>query len=494
VEPPEAGAAAPSEPFTMGCMRRRRALHRSLHVAVLLGPLAGCGAATNEKPTAEVLPQTLFVGHEGSLISYDVATGDERPGAVQSVISPAGLQALENGTLLVNLTDPSEVLIVDGKTMVETSRIPSSRGKATRPVGSYVTPDHGKRYWISLNDGDEEQRDIETNSAVFVDIDPDSTTYLEMVGEVPLGIGHHEATFSATQDRVVISNGTDCDNVLGVYDYSDISDIRRLATISAVDAGFDGSSYATTCDPKYREGMPPVSNGCATAKATGMAYCNFANSGRIVAIDIDASPPTFEVLTTNGTGSGYTKAHPEGRYVYSVQETPREFIAFRPPGPTCQIGQLVVIDAEQGRITEEIPLGYEGPSCSDVLIGTDKETAKPGHMQFSGDGATLYVMVEGGHAVMSARVRRAIVLDLSNPARPVQRASLETGPSAEQVGDCLSAEGTSLFIANNRDGSVTLIDANGRAVAGKVKVSGAPLTIATFGDAEGPSVHAGPIH
>src|SRR4051812_22157371 len=45
----------------------------------------------------EPLAQTLFVAHEGSLVSYDIKTGKERPGAVQQVTTPTDMQALADG-------------------------------------------------------------------------------------------------------------------------------------------------------------------------------------------------------------------------------------------------------------------------------------------------------------------------------------------------------------------------------------------------------------
>lgn len=45
--------------------------------------------------------QTLFVAHEGSLVSYDIATKQEKPGALQDISGPVDLQALDDGTLLV---------------------------------------------------------------------------------------------------------------------------------------------------------------------------------------------------------------------------------------------------------------------------------------------------------------------------------------------------------------------------------------------------------
>jgi hypothetical protein len=44
------------------------------------------------------------------------------------------------------------------------------------------------------------------NTACFIDLVEASATYLGMSGEVGLGIGHHKASFSATKERIVISN------------------------------------------------------------------------------------------------------------------------------------------------------------------------------------------------------------------------------------------------------------------------------------------------
>jgi hypothetical protein len=91
------------------------------------------------------------------------------------------LQALEDGTLLVNLTDRNEILVVDGTTMLEKARIPSSARGAVRPVHAYLTPKRGgKQLWVTLNDGAEGK--AETNSATFVDVTAGSPTYRRPVG------------------------------------------------------------------------------------------------------------------------------------------------------------------------------------------------------------------------------------------------------------------------------------------------------------------------
>lgn len=475
-------------------MITRLSLFKAPLFAMLCALTAACSSeaeppGTNGDPA---LAHALFVAHEGSLVSYDIARGEERPGAVQNVTGPVDLQALEGGTLIVNLTGRNEVLIVDGKTMLEIARVPSSAMGGKRPVHSYITPEHGgKSYWITLNDG--ESGMPATNTAQFIDVTPESPTYLKAVGEVALGIGHHKAAFSTKSQRVVISNIADCDNVLTVYDFADVANTKALATLSAKDAGFDGSSIEKTCDPTYMMGAPPSPHGCATAKETGKAYCNLTTSGDIVAIDIDASPPTFKIIPTGGTGSGYTKGHPAGRYIYSVQETPREG-HMTEAGAACQIGQLVVIDSTSDTVAKEVPLFYKGPDCKDAVMGTDKETAAPSHIQITLDKKTLYITPAGGFGVADARVRQELVVDITDPWAPVQVASIAVGASTGHHGDALSGDGKYLFVTNNVDGTVTQLDAATRAVVRTLTTEAQPKTLATFGEAEGPSVQVGPLH
>jgi hypothetical protein len=356
-------------------------------------------------------------------------------------------------------------------------------------VHSYISPEHsGKKYWLSLNDGTE--GDAATNSACFLDITPGSDRYLQHVGEAPIGVGHHKATFSATRERVVITNIADCERVLGVYDYSDIQDITELAVLSATDAGWDGSSFDKTCDPTYQMGVPPAPHGCATSKSSGKAYCNVTSSGELVVVDIDADVPTFQRVPTQGGGGGYTKAGNDGRYIYSLQSEPREGAG----GADCQVGQLVVLDASSDRVVAEVPLGYLGPDCDQQIVGTDEETTEPAHAVISLDSRRLFITLAGGFEVESARVRQELVLDLTDPAAPVQLASIPVGTSTGYHGDTLSGDGRWLFIANNIDGTVTQVDVDSESVARTWTVEAKPEVLATFGSEEGPSVQTGPIH
>ena len=145
-----------------------------------------------------------------------------------------------------------------------------------------------------------------------------------MLGEVALAFGHHKAAFSVSRPRVVIADIADCENVLSVYDYTDLTSIKPVATLSPQAAGWDGSSFPKTCDASYKMGVPPAPHGCTTSALSKKAYCNLTGSGDIVVADIDAEVPTFKLLKTSGAGGGYTKAGKDGRYIFTLQSDPRE--------------------------------------------------------------------------------------------------------------------------------------------------------------------------
>jgi len=465
----------------------KRATGAFLAIAVLC--LSACTDNPPLNPDAGTLPQTLFVASESAIASYEIATGIERPGTLTGVSKAVNMQVLDEGTVLVNLEGSNQILALDSKTMVEKARIASSADTGTRPVHSFITPKHnGKQYWVALNDGD---GTLPTNRARFIDVNPTSSTYLTAVGEVALGTGHHKAAFSHTRERAVISNIADCDAVVTVFDYSDVANIQVVASWSAAQLGWDGSSPDRTCSPNFIPATSgPVSpHGCATAKESGKIYCNLTSSGEIVAIDVNAEVPGLEQLATNGTGSGYTYAHPDGRYIYSVQETPREGSG----GVPCQSGQLVVVDATTDTVVNQIPLKYKGPDCTTALSGTDEDNAEPGHILITRDKQTMYVGLAGAFGQASARVRQQLVLSLTAPEAPVQQASITVGASTGHHEDTISGDGKFLFVANNVDNTVTQIDVSTNTVIRTLPVRNGPRSVATFGTLEGPSYQTGPV-
>ena len=443
-------------------------------------------------PKGGPVAQALYVAHEGFIASYDIATGAERAGTLPNATGPVDMQSFDDGHLMINLTGRNEVLIFDGKTMLEKTRLPSSSLGAMRPVHSYISPEIGGRsFWISFNDGADNMP--ATNSALFVDCKGSSTTYHQTMGEVALGVGHHKAAFSTTQARVVISNIADCADVLSVYDYSDPSAITRVATRSAAELGWDGSSFPKTCDATYQNGLPPAPHGCATSSMTGKVFCNLTGSGEIIVVDVDAATPTFKSLATTGAGGGYTKASPDGRYIYSLQSDPREGNTDR-PGATCQIGQLVVIDAMTETVAAQLPLLYKGAGCNEAIAGTLAASNEAGHIRISPDGKTLFVAVGGGFGVADAISDQEIIVDTTTPASPVLKPSLAVGQGTSHRADALSGDGKFVFVVNNVDGSVTQIDVATATVVKTIRTMATPQTIATWGTAEGAGEQTGPGH
>jgi YVTN family beta-propeller protein len=439
------------------------------------------------------LGHTLFVAREGSLASFDLATGEERAGTVTDVTGPVDLQALADGTLMVNLTGRNEILAIEGDSMLEVARLPSSGGGGIRPVHSYLSPDYdGASYWMTLNDGEGERAE---NSACLVDVTEGSDTRFQVVGEVPLGLGHHKAAFSKTQPRAVISNISDCEDTLSVFDFADPAEVQKLATLTGAQAGFDapdpgeGGFDPAFCDPTYERGLPPAPHGCATSPLSGKAYCNLTSSGAVVAVDIDAEEPAFELVATEGSGGGYTFAHPGGRYIYTLHESPREGDG----GEACQVGAVSVIDSMGDEVVAIAPLRYTGPDCADELAGTPAETANPGHAYFAGGGDTLFIPTSGGFDVADARVDQLLVVDASDPAAPAQLESIPVGVTTSHSAAALSGDGSALFVVNAIDGTVSQVDVANLQVSATIEAGDDPRVVASFGADEGPSHQTGPI-
>jgi YVTN family beta-propeller protein len=468
----------------------RRTLRGGVGLSALLFQAVACsdgGAAP--PPGADAMPHTLYVAHDGVLASYDIATGAERPGAVEKVATPVGMQALDDGMLLVNLTDANELLAVDGREVRELRRNPSSSMGGTRPIDSYISPDHGgKRYWLTLNDGNAMM--AETATAILVDITEGSSTRFQPMAEVPLGLGHHQASFSATRERFLSTSFYSCDNVITVHDYSDVSSVKATKTFTAAELGFDGSTMEKTCDAAESVGVAMRPHGCATSEASGKVYCNLAGPGLVVVVDIDADPPTVKPLPTTGKGGGYVKAGKGGKFIYTVQNEPKEGAG----GVNCQIGQLLTIDASTDAIMNEMPILYKGPSCTDMLAGTDEEAVGQNHIRVSVDGTKLFLALSTPSSEPMARVRQHVIVDISSPAGPVQLPSVQVGTSMGQRGSAVSADGKFLFVADRLDNTVTQIDVATLSVVRALPVKEAPLQVATYGTAEGPSLQVGPVH
>ena len=444
------------------------------------GSDGGAGGSGGSGPASQI----LFVGfNNGTLASYDVASGQERAGTLTNVRGPTDMQALADGHVLVNLTETNEILIFDGRTMHETARIPSSTIGGTHPVHTYVTPTiDATLFEVSNNDGDPGM--LQTNTVRIVDLTPGSPTYLTGVGELALaGIGHHKNAFSTTKRRVSISNIADCNVVLQVADYTNPQAPALIKTFGPADVDPTKDCAAQGASP----------HGAAFSSAGGRGYHNFTGWGAMIAVDQDVDPPTVTVLPTTGSGAGYTAAGRDGRYVYSLQNRPREADATK-PGSDCQIGQLVVVDGVVNAVVKEVPVLYEGTGCTDKIAGTPAATTSPDTIQVSLDGHTLFVSSQGTPPAGSVDPwysEQELVFDISDGANPVQQASIKIGRHSGHRRQVLSGDGALLFVVNGNDNTVSQIDVASRTTR-SIAVKARPVQIATWGAAEGASIQIGP--
>lgn len=438
---------------------------------------------------AKVYAQALFAAQEGSLAAFDLETGNALPGSIADVKGPVDMQALEDGTILVNLSAGNEVLAVDGKTMLQKARIASSGIGAVKPVHSYITPKiAGKQYWMSNNDGN---GTAASNSVRFLSLDPDTSKFLKPAGETAVGIGHHKVAYSATKARMVVSNIADCDDIMSVFDFSDVANISKLSTLKGAAAGFDGSDSLHTCDQTKKTGITPSPHGCAAAKANSHALCNMTGTGVLVAVDLDAAVPGYKLIPTDGSGAGYTSAHPGGRYIYSLQGNPKEG---GKGGAACQVGQVAVVDMQKDSLVKELPIFYKGGDCKDSLAGTPAKGASVSHIFFGANGTKAFINVASASADSNSRVDMQVALDVSDPENPKQLASIAIGKSFGSHGETLSGDGKWLIVANNKDATVSVIDIAAGKVAKTITINNAGKTMATWGSKEGPGYQTGPFH
>jgi hypothetical protein len=432
------------------------------------------------------LANTLFVAREDTLVSFDIARAEQRPGTVTNVTGPAGLQVLGDGIVGLHSTGRNEVVFVDAATMAEVARRPSSMAAGVRPVLSYISPLYGAdQYWLTLNDGTNGTGD----SATFFQIGADSgAARFTQVGEVALGNGHHVAAFHATLPRVVIGNLDDCGDVLSVFEFSDLGDIQKIATLTGAQAGFDHADPGADnfdplfCDPSRVRGLPPAPQGCVFASESGKVYCNLSSSGAMAVVNVAADPPTFTRLNTAGNGGGESRVHDDGRHVYTLQHYPREGFA----GVQCQIGRLVVTDALTDSITSQLSLRYTGPECTDQLIGTAAETANADNLVVSGAGR-LFIGLAGGLAEPGARVDQRLVVDVSQRAFPTQDPSIQVGVSTGASGDNISGDLGLYFALDRVDGTASQINTQTLEVTATIDVGADAVAVACYGPVEGPS-------
>ena len=380
----------------------------------------------------------------------------------------------------------------------EIGRLPSSSLGGIRPVHMYLSPAIEERqYAVVLNDGNERSTPKgerpKDSTLLLIDAVQSSPTFLKPVGEARLGIGHHKVGFSMKRPRLAVSNISDCSDVVSVYDYQNVPDIKLVKTFSAADLGYDGSTPLKTCDETGKIGLMLSPHGTGTSAATGRVYHFLTGTGKIAAFDIDADVPTVKLIQTAGSGGASVKDLPGGRFMVVPQRGPRE-VHQRADGSLCQVGQLAVIDAVAEKVAAQVPVFYGEPACRTSIAGKPHERAALQYAMPAPDGKTVFVEVGTlyGPPNVVAESRFVAVFDLSDPYRPIQLPSIPVGAGNDTRDHALTGDGKLLLVPNSLDNSVSVIDVGSRQVARTIPTVTKPFRVVTFSEGIGPSKPVGP--
>jgi YVTN family beta-propeller protein len=475
------------------CIASRIVPRRAALAGCILGATALSSIALAQSPT---LDHVMFVVGSTEAGVYEIGTGRE-VSRIPMTGASLDTMTLSNGVALFNNTGGNQVIAVNLKDGKEIARIPASSLGGTRPVHSYLSPViSGRKYYVVLNDGVEAntpQGEVPNDSSLtLIDVVPSSPTYLKPVGEVRLGRGHHKVAFSNTRARMVVSNISDCKDVLSVYDFSNPADIRLMKSFAAKDFSYDGTTTMRTCDETGKAGVRLGPHGVGTSAATGEAFHFITGTGQIALIDIDSETPSLRTIQTAGTGGSTAKDMPGGKFIIVPQRTPRE-VQDRAGGVVCQIGQIAVIDAVERRLVAQTPMLYGDGGCSTSLVGKPEAAANASYVGFNKDGSRMLVALGtlGGAQNAASTVDLTLVFDMSNPRHPKQMAPIRT--EARQGSDIVMSNGGRIaFIPNSAANTVSVLDTDTMKVVQTVKTIAGPFRLSTFSPSAGTSKPVGP--
>lgn len=449
--------------------------------------------------TAQPVTGTVaVVSGRDALAVHDLATGQELARFPVSGAS-SDIQVTREGVAILAHTAAGQIMLVDlvARPPREVARIPSSALGGTRPVHAYLpTEAGGRRLLIVFNDGEEARtphgEDPADSSMLLVDVTPGAPTYLQPVGELRLGRGHHKAGFSPRRARAAVSNIGDCSRVLTVVGYAEPSEPRVVRHFSAADFGFDDFTPDRTCDPTGRSGVSLAPHGVGASAATGAVFHFLTGTGQVAAVDVDAEVPSLRWVRTSGTGGNAAKDLPGGAFVVVPQRSPREW-GLRAGGAPCQVGQLAVVEAAGPTLAAEVPILYDGSGCTRPLADGPERFASPTYPIASPDGRTLFLQLgtlptPRGTAAES---RRLAVFNLADPRRPAQLPSIEVGRGNAGRDHAMTGDGRFLLVPNALDDTISVVGVAERRVVASFPTVAGPYRLGTFGS-EGPSKPVGP--
>jgi hypothetical protein len=421
---------------------------KPMYIAAVLAALAVPHAVSAE---------TLWVTGTDKVGAYDVRTGRE----VASFGLPgrtADLHVLPNGRVVLNYRAKAELVLFDATSRKEIARLPSSRMGGVNPHHGYLLKTSGNLLYAVSNDGENAATDSTLSLFRVVPNAPG----LEYAGEIRLGAGHHKIAHFPGQDWISVSNINDCSNVVQVIDIADPAAPKTIRSISAKDIGYDGSAPNKSCDASGKAGRRLTPHG---AGATAQFHVHNLNAtGQMVVVRRDG--PSL-VLQSAGSGGASAVATKDGK-LYLTQFSPRDGSG-TPPGKACQIGQLSVVSSA-GTGLEQIPV-LKDKDCTENHGG-----ARLGYISMMPDGQTLLLPLAtlGNDAVPVALLAR-VKLGANGVE---QLSSLEIGKNLGHRDHGWSTDGKLFAFPNNKDDSVSIVDADGGKVVSTIPVVPAPLRVA----------------
>lgn len=458
---------------------------------LLSGAALAAALAAGPVIAAPATDTILFVSARDALVAYDASTGAEKARFATPGLSSDMLVTPE-GLLVLNHRDANQVVLIDARSLREVGRIASSGIGGTRPVHLYLAPQRpdGRRLVVVANDGNAQRPNRDDNAALIIDASDPAAP--KVAGEVRLGIGHHKLAFSRDGQRFSASNIADCEEVVGVYDITDPARPSRLLAVSGAEIGLDGRDGRPACDPTGRQGRRPGPHGAASFAATGLHAHNANGTGQFLLLEVEENPPRLAAVleTAGGSGGASIAAHPQGRFAYGPQNTPRSGGTGAQAGAPCQIGQLAVIDGVERRLAAQVPLLYDA-GCT--ALPEQARGARPAYAFVTPDGRTLAVTVGTLNAAQPGRAGMLVLFDLADPSRPTQVASVPVGASAGHRDAAMTTDGRVLFVPGNADASVTIVDLVERRAVRRLAVASEPNRVAAWSPTAGPTKAPGTI-
>ena len=350
---------------------------------------------------------------------------------------------------------------------------------------SYVTPTvGGKTYWVTNNDGMVPM--LATNTLRFLDLTPDSPTYLQPVGEITLpGMGHHKNAYSVERARVSVSNIADCNSALSVIDYTNVGNPTVVKSFAAVEIDEAlGAACATRGAVPHGGGFSPVGK---------RGYHNLTGWGKILVgrpgrgstdLQADGHQRLGERLHQNRQGRALrllaAESAARGRRDQAgsrLSDRPagrhRRDDGQRRPGDAAAVqGWQLCRQARRDR-------RRDGRTGADEDLGgrQDDVRRQPGHT--------------GGGSLEPRYSDQLQIIDITDPANPVQKPSITIGKHSGHRAMALTGDGRYLYVANGNDSTISQLEIATGAVK-TIVTKGKPTSLATWGRLEGPSAQTGP--